>query len=78
MDNILLRTVQRLEGKVNVGNLRGLADDELGALSGSLNMASNVASAFKATSHKQSSTVSRSKDKSDRASVEQVLVDHSS
>ena len=49
-----------------------MADDELGALSGALNMASNVATAFKVTSHKQSNTVSRTKDKSDRASVEQV------
>ena len=52
--------------------MRGMADDELGALSGALNMASNVATAFKVTSHKQGNTVSRSKDKSDRASVEQV------
>lgn len=63
---------QRLEGRVNVGQIRGMADDELGALSGALNMASNVATAFKVTSHKQSNTVSRTKDKSDRASVEQV------
>lgn len=52
--------------------MRGMADDELGALSGALNMASNVATAFKVSSHKQGNTVSRSKDKSDRASVEQV------
>ena len=52
--------------------MRGMADDELGALSGALNMASNVATAFKVSSHKQGNTVWRSKDKSDRASVEQV------
>ncbi|KAK9820100.1 hypothetical protein WJX72_006140 [[Myrmecia] bisecta] len=68
-----INEMQRLEKRVSMGMLNNRADDISDHLGGHHNMDASVLTAVKVNAHREQSAGARGKDKSDRASVEQVL-----